>query len=477
MGGRGAGSGGNHGGGNDPAVNYDDPIDPNDPSKPPYAIEPPLTISSAITPDQRSLIDALSDTLSELYDKVVAATADGFQLVDDATQVALEKWNGLTTEEQVAILFDLTSIASMFMSGGMSGPGVLMARAAVLSLVGSLIAKTTNGVVEKLSYREAYAAYDLAITSASKAGVNAPALGLQSEAQLSRLNIGQLEAEVARVQAMSIDSDFTAKYENTLLAMIKRERLIDLGKTPKSDPDLPPSTYRSPESDLTRLENRISNPPGKADENTAVAITKPLEVTQPPLAGEALAAQKASDASLSGGDVSIAGSRSLTAEASAQVNRIAAALKKAGCKITTGCATGVDEAVAPFADKINAQFGPNGEGAIPNVSNVNGVKAAELAGADVNYYAGGDLTTSVNTRLGKRSAVTALGSDTTLGIFGSDVSVGTTNTLRTAANAGKSVFALSTNGKPLPSLGNGHWQAVEKAKGIWKGLYRWITNT
>jgi hypothetical protein len=474
MGGRGSGSGG---GGKDLAAHYDDPNDPHDDSPPPYRREPPLTLSANITPAERSLIDALSDTLSELYDQVVAAASDGIQLVDEATQVALEKWNRLSTEEQAAILFDLVGLASMFMSGGASGPGVLMARAAVLGLVGSLIARTESSVIEKLTYREAYEAYAIAMANAGKAGIGAPALGLQSEAQLSRLNIGQLEAEVARVQAMSVQSDFTAKYENTLLAMIKRERLVDLGKTPKSDPTLPPSTYRSLESDLTRLEDRINHPPGKADENTAVAITKPLETTQPPLTGEALAAQKARDASLSGGEVSIAGSRSLTAEARAQVTRIAAALKKAGCKITTGCATGVDEAVAPFADKINAQFGPNGEGAIPAVSNVDGVAAAKVRGAEVNYYAGGDLTTPANVRLGKRSAVTANDSDTTLGIFGSDVSVGTTNTLKTAANTGKNVFALSTNGKPLPSLGNGHWQAVDGAKGIWKGLHRWSPHT
>jgi hypothetical protein len=471
MGGRGSRSGSD---GNDSAVDYDDPENPQDDSPPPYRREPPLTLPADLTPAERSLMDALSDTLAELYEKVVAAASDGIQLVDETTKAALERWDGLSTADQAAILFDLVGLGSMFLSGGASGPGVLMARAAVTGLIGSLIARTESSVVEKLTYREAYEAYAVAMANAGKAGIGAPALGLQSEAQLSRLNIGQLEAEVARVQAMSVQGDFTAKYENTLLAMIKRERLIDLGKTPKSDPKLPPSTYRSPASDLTRLEDRINNPPGKADENTAVAITKPLETTQPPLTGEALTAQKARDASLSGGEVSIAGSRSLTAEARAQITRIAAALKKAGCKITTGCATGVDAAVAPFADNINAQFGPNGEGALPAVSNLAGVKAAEANGAKVNYYAGGDLTTPVNTRLGKRSAVTATDSPTTLGIFSSDVSVGTTNTLRAAANAGKNVFGLSTNGKRLPSLGNGHWQPVNGAKGIWKGLYRWI---
>jgi len=177
--------------------------------------------------------------------------------------------------------------------------------------------------------------------------------------------------------------------------------------------------------------------------------------------------------SLSSGPVTIAGSRSIPAQFVDRIERMAAALSRAGCQITTGCATGVDAVFSKYAQQIYAIFDRNGKGAI-SVSNVEGVLAAEQRGATVNYLAGGELNVPVVARLANRSNQTATASDTILGIFTHEISKGTTRELATAAQNGRNVFALSTAANELPRLDNvGHWVPVENAQGIWEGLHRW----
>ena len=177
---------------------------------------------------------------------------------------------------------------------------------------------------------------------------------------------------------------------------------------------------------------------------------------------------------LSNGPVTIAGSRSIPTQIVDRIQRMAAALSRAGCSITTGCATGVDEVFAQYAKQIYAIFDRTGKGKI-SASNVEGVLAAEQNGATVHYLAGGDLNVPVVARLARRSDQTAVASDTMLGIFTAETSKGTTRELATAARNGKNVFAVSTTGNALPRLDAiGHWEPVENAQGIWEGLHRWV---
>lgn len=177
--------------------------------------------------------------------------------------------------------------------------------------------------------------------------------------------------------------------------------------------------------------------------------------------------------SLSRGPVTIAGSRRIPAQFVDRIERMAAALSRAGCNITTGCATGVDAVFSKYAQQIYAIFDKNGKGSI-SASNVAGVLEAEQRGATVNYLAGSGLNVPVVARLANRSDQTAKASDTILGIFTKEISKGTTRELATAAQNGKNVFALSTASNELPRLDNvGHWTPVENAKGIWEGLHRW----
>ena len=470
MGGRGSGSGGGGGGGsNSDITGYDDPNDPEDVNaKPPYVSSKPpvLPPGHELTRTEKSWIEALYDGLTELtadaIDKVVNALTEPLPADHPLQRLShlLQReaaGETISAAEKEAVLDAYGEYnANLAMAFGPASLNLLTK--AEQALAKALITKTDSLTLSKLNWKEAY---DLLQTTAGKAGDELKAVAeqwaLKGEAALARMNIPQLETELARVGHLANPSNMTAKYENTLLEMIKRERLIDLGKTPKSNPNLPPSTYRNPEPPIAAINNRINTPPATPETNTAAAIT-------------------GREPSLTAGGINVAGSRSIAPEDLSQVERIAAALNKAGCAITTGCAKGIDEVFAKFANKINAQFGPNGDGAFSS-SNLAGVKAAEQRGAEVSYYAGGDLTTPLKQRLFNRSSVTATDHPTTLGIFTQEASVGTTNTLKTAANAGKEVFALSTNHRPLPSLGNGHWQAVDGAKGIWKGLHRWIPHT
>lgn len=175
-----------------------------------------------------------------------------------------------------------------------------------------------------------------------------------------------------------------------------------------------------------------------------------------------------------GQSLTIAGSRSIPAAFVDRIERMAAALARAGRNITTGDATGVDAIFAQYANQIYAIFDKTGKGAI-SASNVAGVLSAEQRGATVNYLSGGPLTTPVVARLVNRSKQTATASDTILGLFTGEISKGTTNELVTAAKAGKNVFALSTAGNQLPRLSKtGHWEPVENARSIWEGLHRWV---
>ena len=96
---------------------------------------------------------------------------------------------------------------------------------------------------------------------------------------------------------------------------------------------------------------------------------------------------------LSNGPVTIAGSRSIPAEVVDRIERMATALSRAGCTMTTGCATGVDAIFSRYASQIFAIFDKNGKGAI-SASNVEGVLSAEQRGATVNYLAGGGIKRS-----------------------------------------------------------------------------------
>jgi len=478
MGGRGSRSGSSGGGsassggsstGGD-TTGYDDPNDWADSDAQPSYVSskpPVLQPGQDLTRQEKSWIEAF-------YDGAVALTSDAIEGVVNALTEPLppdhplQQFYHLMEREAAGETISKAEKEAVENAYGEYAANLALAfgPGAINTVVGkveqalakALITKADNPTITKLNWSEAY---DLLQTTAAKAGDElqtiAESWSLKGESALARMNIPQLEDELARVGNLANKSDLTAKYENTLLEMIKRERLIDLGKTPKSNPNLPPSTYRNPEPPLEHITARIKNPPATPETNTAAAITG----KEPPLTA---------------GGINVAGSRNIAPEDLNQVERIAAALNKAGCDITTGCAKGIDEVFAKVANKINAQFGPNGDGAFSS-SNLAGVKAAEQRGATVEYYAGGDLTTPLKQRLFNRSAVTATDHPTTLGIFTQEASVGTTNTLRTATNAGKNVFALSTNGKPLPSLGNGHWQAVDGAKGIWKGLYRWIPHS
>ena len=471
MGGRGSGSGGGGGGGGSGSdiTGYDDPNDPNDvDAKPPYVSSKPpvLPPGQDLTRTEKSWIEALYDGLTELtadtIDKVVNALTEPLPADHPLQRLShlLQReaaGETISAAEKQAVLDAYGEYsANLAMAFGPASLNLLTK--AEQAIAKALITKADSPTLSKLDWKEAY---DLLQTTAAKAGDELSAIAeswaLKGEAALARMNISQLETELQRVGTLANQSNMTAKYENTLLEMIKREKLIDLGKTPKSNPNLPPSTYRNPEPPIAAINHRINTPPATPETNTAAAIT-------------------GREPSLTAGGINVAGSRSISPEDMSQVERIAAALNKAGCDITTGCAKGIDEVFAKFAKKINAQFGPNGDGAFSS-SNLAGVKAAEQRGAEVSYYAGGDLTTPLKQRLFNRSSVTATDHPTTLGIFTQEASVGTTNTLKTAANAGKEVFALSTNHRPLPSLGNGHWQAVDGAKGIWKGLHRWIPHT
>ena len=464
-GGGSASSGGSSTGGD--TTGYDDPNDPNDvDAKPPYVSSQP-----PVLPPGQDLTRAEKSWIEAFYDGAVALTSDAIEGVVNALTEPLppdhplQRLNHLLQREAAGETISKAEKEAVENAYGeyaahlalSFGPGAMntLVGQAEQALAKALITKADSPAITKLNWREAY---DLLQTTAAKAGAELQAIAnhwsLKSEAALSRLNIPQLEAELARVGNLANQSDLTAKYENTLLEMIKRERLIDLGKTPKSNPNLPPSTYRNPEPPLENITARINTPPATPEINTAAAIT-------------------GREPSLTAGGINVAGSRHIAPEDMSQIERIAAALNKAGCAITTGCAKGIDEVFAKFAHKINAQFGPNGDGPFSS-SNLAGVKAAEQRGATVEYYAGGDLTIPLKQRLFNRSAVTATDNPTTLGIFTQEASVGTTNTLKTATQAGKEVFALATNNRPLPSLGNGHWQAVDGAKGIWKGLHRWI---
>ena len=470
MGGRGSSSGGGLSGnvsaGGD-ITGYDDPNNPEDlDAQPPYVSSKPPTF-----PPGQDLTRAEKSWIEAFYDGLVGLTADAIETVVNAlteplpADHPLQQLNHLLQREAAGEIISAAEKAAVYDAYGEYGAHLAMAfgPASLEMLMGkaeqalakALISQADHPVIAQLNWREAY---DLLQTTVAKAGEELQAIAeswaLKGEATLSRLNIPQLEAELARVGALANQSAMTAKYETTLLEMIKREKLIDLGKTPKSNPNLPQSTYRNPEPPIEPITARINTPPATPEINTAAAIT-------------------GREPSLTAGGVNVAGSRHIAPEDLSQVERIAAALDKAGCDITTGCAKGIDEVFAKFANKINAQFGPNGDGAFSS-SNLAGVKAAEQRGATVEYYAGGDLTTPLKQRLFNRSAVTATDNPTTLGIFTQEASVGTTNTLKTATQAGKEVFALATNNRPLPSLGNGHWQAVDGAKGIWKGLHRWI---
>ena len=177
---------------------------------------------------------------------------------------------------------------------------------------------------------------------------------------------------------------------------------------------------------------------------------------------------------LSNGPVTIAGSRSIPAAIVERIERMAAALSRAGCTMTTGCATGVDEIFAKYANQIYAIFDKTGKGAI-SASNVAGVLTAEQRGALVHYLAGGELKLPPVARLVNRSDKTAKASDTILGIFTNEISTGTTRELATAAREGKNVFAVSTAGNALPRIDSiGHWEPIENAQGIWEGLHRWV---
>ncbi len=470
MGGRGSSSSGGLSGsvsaGGD-ITGYDDLNNPEDrDAKLPYVSSkpPPLPPGQDLTRAEQSWIEAF-------YDGLLGLTTDAIETVVNAlTELLpadhpLQQLNHLlqreaagetvSKAEKTAILDAYGEYAAhLALAFGLASIEMLMGKAEQ-ALAKALLSQTDHPAIAKLNWREAY---DLLQTTVSKAGdelkTMAESWALKGETALARLNIPQLEAELTRVGKLANQSDWIAKYETTLLEMIKRERLIDLGKTPKSNPNLPPSTYRNPEPPLENITARINTPPATPEINTAAAIT-------------------GREPSLTAGGINVAGSRHIAPEDMSQIERIAAALNKAGCAITTGCAKGIDEVFAKFAHKINAQFGPNGDGAFSS-SNLAGVKAAEQRGATVEYYAGGDLTIPLKQRLFNRSAVTATDNPTTLGIFTQEASVGTTNTLKTATQAGKEVFALATNNRPLPSLGNGHWQAVDGAKGIWKGLHRWI---
>ncbi|MCC6820765.1 MAG: DNA-processing protein DprA [Verrucomicrobia subdivision 3 bacterium] len=481
MGGRGSSSSGGSGGSGgsiggtieppDDPTGYDAIYNPEDiDAKPPYVSSKPPTLKPALPPGE-DLTRAEKSWIEAFYDGAVGLTTDAIEaVVNKLTEPLppdhpLQQLNLLLHREAAGETVSTAEknaihdaygeyCANLAMSFGPAALNTVISKAEQ-AIAKALITKADSPTLTKLNWREAY---DLLQTTAAKAGDELQAIAerwaLKSEAALSRLNIPQLETELTRVGNLANKSDITAKYETTLLEMIKRERLIDLGKTPKSNPNLPPSTYRNPEPSIEPITARINTPPATPETNTAAAIT-------------------GKEPSLTAGGINVAGSRSIAPEDLNQVERIATALQKAGCAITTGCAKGTDEVFAKVATKINAQFGPNGDGAFSS-SNVVGVKAAEQRGATVEYYAGGDLTTPLKQRLFNRSAVTATDHPTTFGIFTQEASVGTTNTLKTAVQANKNVFALSTNNRPLPSLGDGHWQAVDGAKGIWAGLHRWV---
>lgn len=431
-------------------------------------------------------LDDLEATLSTWPQDVLNAFTDGIKgLMPDWPQLPFDpsdydviaelhrRWEAVPNEDKVIVMMDLISISTLFIAPELSPGFTLYARVPLTAFITSLVTRTENSVVDRLSWTEAHKSYIKAEIAAEKLGVPIPQLNLLSPSKLSQLNITELEAELSR-SALLIHSDLTVNYQRTLSAMLAREQALLAGQKPILDPKLPPSTYTTPDVDLSRMESRITTPPDTPNENVAVAITHPLKTTIPPLSPEALAAQRAQDASLAGQPISVTGSRSIPDHLQDQVNRIAAALARAKCSITTGCATGIDEAFVPYASKINAQFGPNGEGKI-SASNVEGVKNAELNGVPVNYYAGGDLGVHVKARLVNRARLTATDSPNLLAIITQETSVGTVNTMRTAAENHKNIHAIHLEGGPLPVLNNkGHWQKVENAKGIWDGLHRWI---
>lgn len=486
MGGRGtATSGGKKGKPNTPDkpkdwTDFHDQVsaDVVDNPSPPYQSSTPLPIDPATTEQDTSLIGSIYDAIVGLATDVIEAIANRIEESTDEQYPnghPLKNYSNMQEDIANGVHIPPEDIAAVqaeydkyIMDTAMAfGPGGIanVTSTVTKEIIEAIITKTESIVIPKLSWREASELLEAAATKVGgEVAEAAERWALKGEAALGRMDIPTMEAEVSRVGALGETSDIITKYENTLLDMIKRERLTDLGKKQKPNPDLPPSTYRQPEPDLAPINERINTPPETPVDNTVAAITEPLPTIPP---------SPPKPPSLTDGGINITGSREVPASARAQVQAIAEAIRKKGCPVTTGCATGVDEIFQPIATKVNAQFGPNGEGAFSK-SNVPGVQAAEARGAQVDYYSGGDLNTPLNSRLYQRAQQTALDNPTTLGIITTETSKGTVNTMVESANSGRNVFAINTTGGNLPSLGSGHWQEVTAAKGIWRGLSRWV---
>jgi len=185
------------------------------------------------------------------------------------------------------------------------------------------------------------------------------------------------------------------------------------------------------------------------------------------------------------------GSRDLPQAWYPSITAAVAAFAGAGRTIATGCAVGADavslaaalQLAGPARVTVYTAFDRFGRGAW-RMSNVDGVRAADLAGADVHWLAGGSLLFPLVTRLRMRSRAMVAGvtpaqlTDRHSGIVGwitalPPRSPGSWATVRFAAHCGLRVvlFNVGWAMRLAPLLGPGRW--VSAGGGIWTNACLW----
>ena len=202
--------------------------------------------------------------------------------------------------------------------------------------------------------------------------------------------------------------------------------------------------------------------------------------------------------------VGFCGSRDLPPHQRKLVSSVVYAVARAERGIAVGCAQGADAIAlrecftptwalrAPMV-RVFAAFGPNGQGdgewsATQLVQKISYLPMAMAGGNGglrvvVNWWAGGDSSVDLITRLKARSdamvsAVAASGEGQGLVAFvtaGPSQSPGTWRTIRQAYKRGIPVvvFGCRCTLRSFPSLGKGRW--VSAGSGVWKRGWRWLS--
>jgi hypothetical protein len=181
------------------------------------------------------------------------------------------------------------------------------------------------------------------------------------------------------------------------------------------------------------------------------------------------------------GVVAVAGSRALPAYGSALVARVVSDLAASGASFVVGCCSGVDAAllsavpgsVPPSLVRCLAAFGPCGVGAGP-ASAVAQVSAFACAGGSVQWWAGGQASVPLRSRLADRTrAVVASANAGLVVFFSSPSSRGSILACRCAVARGLPVlaFAVGFSGSKLPVFGAGAWVPSGQFGG-----FKWVKN-